>query len=329
MAQLKSTIVSGDLSITDSLNVRDILCSNTAHFLKIYAKDQSNGLNFTLGEENQILTSNGEEVYWQTLTPNISLINGTSNEAPKINVTVGGKTGEPQSLTIATDEYYGVTKLTNTYDSNNNKLAITGEALSNAINSLNYEIISQNYQTLTEFKIENGEISTVFEDISISSNQINDIVPIEKGGTGLDHVTYNSILYVNASNDISTFPSKNGVLYSTADQASLSWGILPIAQGGTGAENSQNAKMNLGLGSSDLNFSVHDFPNQINYKWGIGATVQSSAGINKQYADEEVFLIPTDNGLILKTESKEIWKFNINTENISFLQSSSIICIFR
>ena len=55
MAQLKSTIVSGDLSVTDSLNVINTLYSNTARFFKIFAKN-SNG-EFSLGEENQILTS--------------------------------------------------------------------------------------------------------------------------------------------------------------------------------------------------------------------------------------------------------------------------------
>jgi len=321
MAQLKSTIVSGDLSVTDSLNVTDIICSNSARFSKIYAKDSANSINLSLGKEFDILTSNNEgEVYWQTLTPEIIFSEGTKDEPPKIGISIGGKIGASQKLTIASNLVYGVTKLTNTYDPTNITLATTGAALSAAINSLlNEDILSDAKKTLTSFKIQNGKILATFNDISIKPNQINETIPVEKGGTGLNYFQApNSILYTKNNNEISTLDSQNGVLFSKGQNEKLEWGILPITQGGTGAQSAEEAKENLNLGSINLNFSISDFSNEKDYNWGIGGTVQ---GINKKYANQKIYLITTDNGLALKTNNgnqndKNIWDFNINDNSI-------------
>ena len=85
MAQLKDTIVSGSLRATDTLY------STTAQFQILYAPTTSNGTTFGPGSENNILKSNGNSVYWATLTssdiPNLDASKITSGT---LSVTNGG-----------------------------------------------------------------------------------------------------------------------------------------------------------------------------------------------------------------------------------------------
>ena len=64
--------------------------------------------------------------------------------------------------------------------------------------------------------------------------------------------TANAVAYYTDTNG--TFGSKasaNGALYATSANGELSWGTLPIAQGGTGATTAANARTNLGVAASN------------------------------------------------------------------------------
>ena len=61
--------------------------------------------------------------------PSITITDGTSSDAPKVNVTVNGKSGTAQTLTIATTGLYGVTKLSNATNSTAENVAATPKAV--------------------------------------------------------------------------------------------------------------------------------------------------------------------------------------------------------
>ena len=106
--------------------------------------------------------------------PSIVLVDGTSDAAPTINVTVNSKSGTAKSLTIATTGVYGVTKLTSEYSSTNNTLALNGVALNSAIAALRQEGISSinANQTIKSWKEENGIVTIEIQDILIRNSNI-------------------------------------------------------------------------------------------------------------------------------------------------------------
>lgn len=59
-------------------------------------------------------------------------------------------------------------------------------------------------------------------------------VPVNQGGTGKTTFTSNAVLVGNGTSAISEKASANGALYATAANGALSWGTLPVAQGGSG-----------------------------------------------------------------------------------------------
>lgn len=73
------------------------------------------------------------------------------------------------------------------------------------------------------------------------------IVPVEKGGTGKEAHTSNSVLVGNGNGAVKNITSASGALFSTGAGVEPKFGILPIEQGGTGAGNAKDAVRNLGL----------------------------------------------------------------------------------
>ena len=63
------------------------------------------------------------------------------------------------------------------------------------------------------------------------------IVPVEKGGTGKNFLTPNSVLVGNGSENVKNIPSKTGALYVDGNQTEPKFDILPVTAGGTGADN--------------------------------------------------------------------------------------------
>ena len=63
------------------------------------------------------------------------------------------------------------------------------------------------------------------------------IVPVEKGGTGKNFLTPNSVLVGNGSENVKNIPSKTGALYVDGNQTEPKFDILPVNAGGTGSDN--------------------------------------------------------------------------------------------
>ena len=188
MAQLKDTIINGGLRATESV------ASPIGQFDTIYAKEEvSTGIteNYTSGEDKKILQSgtfdSKKTTYWASLSPIIDLTQGTSENGPKIGATIAGVSTLPNDRTeinIATNNIYGVTKLTGLYNAStpNSDLAATGIAIKAAVDTLNsnipdssnpnLEIASAN-KTLTALSIQSGKIdAATFTEIAIDSSQI-------------------------------------------------------------------------------------------------------------------------------------------------------------
>lgn len=75
----------------------------------------------------------------------------------------------------------------------------------------------------------------------------NSVVPVADGGTGASALTSNSVLLGNGTNAVKQKATANGAMFATGDGDEPSFGILPIAQGGTGGNSGENALSNLGI----------------------------------------------------------------------------------
>lgn len=108
--------------------------------------------------------------------PSITIGAGTGEAAPSVNVSVNGKSGTPQAITIATTEIYGVTRLTNDYSSTSNNLAMTGAATNAAIATLKADGMDtiDASKTIKSWKEENGIVTIDIQDILIKNANIAD-----------------------------------------------------------------------------------------------------------------------------------------------------------
>lgn len=79
-------------------------------------------------------------------------------------------------------------------------------------------------------------VGTEYDFQTTTAIGVTGILPITHGGTGLSAYSYkNAILAVNANkNGLKLVPTASGALYSTGANAAPSFGVLPVAQGGTG-----------------------------------------------------------------------------------------------
>ena len=114
-------------------------------------------------------------------------------------------------------------------------------AIQTAISGLSGNISGSPGQskTLTALSESNGIVSATFGDINISASQVTSgILPVNRGGTGIDTVSnVNSVLIGNSSSATSpmqTVRSASGAFYSTGQDVKPTFGTLPVAQGGTG-----------------------------------------------------------------------------------------------
>ena len=72
-------------------------------------------------------------------------------------------------------------------------------------------------------------------------------LPIEHGGTGASELTTNAVLLGNGTSSVKQKTTANGAMFATGTGVEPSFGILPIAQGGTGATSATSALNNLGI----------------------------------------------------------------------------------
>ena len=73
------------------------------------------------------------------------------------------------------------------------------------------------------------------------------LLGVAKGGTGRSTLTANAVLCGNGTNAVKMIPSTTGALYAATVDGQPQFGILPVAQGGTGSASAENARANLGV----------------------------------------------------------------------------------
>lgn len=78
-------------------------------------------------------------------------------------------------------------------------------------------------------------------------------LPLSRGGTGaaLSRTSNAIIRYSSNSAKFSSTATNNGALFATSSNGTPKFGILPVAQGGTGATTVEDVLVNLGLGNVD------------------------------------------------------------------------------
>ena len=125
----------------------------------------------------QVTNTNGTiAVTHAQFSPSLTLTDGTADNAPKIKTTVSGNESSDITLTKATTGVYGVTKLSNDTNSDSDTLAATPKALKTAITGLTGNIASGlgAGKTLATLSETNGIVSATFQNIEITSSQVND-----------------------------------------------------------------------------------------------------------------------------------------------------------
>ena len=155
-----------------SISEEDGIITATSAKLPSYTDTEQDGefVNIVSEKYGQISVSR------KAFNPSIILVDGTSDTAPTINVTVNNKSGTAKSLTIATTDVYGVTKLTSAYSSTDNTLALNGVALNAAIATLKQDGMSSINadKTIKSWKEENGIVTIELQDILIRNSNIAD-----------------------------------------------------------------------------------------------------------------------------------------------------------
>jgi len=76
-----------------------------------------------------------------------------------------------------------------------------------------------------------------------------DLISVARGGTGRSALTANTILTGAGINQVGLTHTANGALFATGTDVAASFGILPVAQGGTGSTTAANARNALGIPS--------------------------------------------------------------------------------
>lgn len=98
------------------------------------------------------------------------------------------------------------------------------------------------------------EIKTI---LGLMSLAYADMATVNLGGTGKKSHVLNSILVGNGVNAVENVPSDNGAFFSTSKNGRPVFGTLPIAQGGTGATMAAGALENLGVSVKTIPFTEY------------------------------------------------------------------------
>ena len=87
---------------------------------------------------NIVNQTNGKiEVSRTAFVPSVTIGAGTASAAPTVNISVNGKSATAQSITTATTDVYGVTKLSDAVNSTSTTLAATANAVKKAYDLAN------------------------------------------------------------------------------------------------------------------------------------------------------------------------------------------------
>ena len=90
---------------------------------------------------------------------------------------------------------------------------------------------------------------------------------VNRGGTGKNTHTVNSILTGNGTGALNNIATKNGAFYATSSNGVAQFGTLPIAQGGTSATTRAAARTNLEVYSiTEVDNAMSDLQDTIDQK---------------------------------------------------------------
>ena len=120
-------------------------------------------------------------------------------------------------------------------------------------------------------------------------------VPVANGGTGQTSHTTNAVLAGNGTSPLKNIASANGALYATGTNQLPQFGVLPVAQGGTGQSSLQAFRDALGLGNTTGALPIAN-----------GGTAKTSHTVNAILAGDGTNAlknIPTANGALYATGS--------------------------
>lgn len=138
-------------------------------------------------------------------------------------------------------------------------------------------------------------INTMWGKVKKIISTIINVLPVQYGGTGKSSHTTNSVLVGNNTSAVKNIPSANGALYSTGANGAPQFGILPIAQGGTGATTKEQALNNLGVPAN-----VQDMMSKSVYTNSSDAVLVSHGGTGKTSVTSGYVLV--GNGTSAMTE---------------------------
>ena len=155
------------LAATDTINgafskVQSYLTSLTNTINGLDVTDNSVNGEFV----NSVSQTNGKITVTRTaFAPSISITDGTSSAAPKVNVTVNGKSGTAQSITTASTSVYGVTKLSDSVSSDVSTTAATSKAVKAA-----YDLANGAVAKTATFECDLTKVATYETDLSTITN---------------------------------------------------------------------------------------------------------------------------------------------------------------
>ncbi len=188
--------------------------------------------------------------------------------------------------------------------------------------------------------ISNGinELPT-YQQLNLSS-MVENVLPIDNGGTNISSYTTGDLLYADTSNTISVIPSvasgnvllANGIgvppSYGKVDLTNTITGVLPISNGGTnistalntGVVISQNTYLDVSLLNTDISY-----PNYITCVNNTATNIEFlPSKIVKQYLTTfstalitTSTIIPTDNTIPQNTEGSQIFTLSITPTSIT------------
>lgn len=124
---------------------------------------------------NKVSESNGKISVTRTaFVPSVTINAGTDSDAPSINITINGKSATAQSITKATTNVFGVTKLTSDFSSTSTDLAVNGTAVNAALNTLTVTGVANidASKTIKSWSETNGKVAIETQDIVISNANV-------------------------------------------------------------------------------------------------------------------------------------------------------------